>query len=150
MRRQVLATDKISGEKEREQSKITPRLRTVSDKGKGRRGGWALGGWKAINSVFDWLRRRRRDEVQEEMSAKISERNEDDARGIKEEQLFVLLTLVCKWPEKVQNPTNIPNYTTCVLSKKIPSRITRYLFCGYSYILVFLCIRRYRDQICFL
>lgn len=80
MRRQVLEIDKISEEKERKESKIGPKLQTLSDKGKGRRDVETRGGWKSHKNISDWLKGRCLDEVQEEVSARISHRNEGDVR----------------------------------------------------------------------
>lgn len=72
MSRQVRETVEIFIEKERGESKITPRLRTVEDSGKGVSGGDNLGGWRAKNSDLDLLIRRRRDVAQEVIADRIS------------------------------------------------------------------------------
>ncbi len=77
IRRQVRARAVILLEKVREESKTIPRLRTVAERGKGRRGGGViLGGHRNINSVLELLMRSLREEAQAVIELRTSGRNE--------------------------------------------------------------------------
>lgn len=76
IRRQVRARAVILLEKVREESKTIPRLRTVAERGKGRRGGAILGGHRNINSVLELLMRSLREEAQAVIELRTSDRNE--------------------------------------------------------------------------
>lgn len=72
-------------EKDSEESKITPRLRTVDESERGRIGGEIRGGQRRRNSDFELLSRRLREEVQVVISARIDRRREgwEEGSGIR-------------------------------------------------------------------
>ena len=68
-------------EKDKDESKIMPKLRTDLERGNGRRGGEIRGGWKTMYSDFDWFSKRRLEDAQEEISDKTSDKIEEESKG---------------------------------------------------------------------
>lgn len=79
------AIDEMLDEKDSEESKITPRLRTVDESERGRIGGEIRGGQRRRNSDLELLSRRLREEVQVVISARIDRRREgwEEGSGIR-------------------------------------------------------------------
>lgn len=76
IRRQVRAVVSMLSEKETEESKIIPRLRTVAERGNGIRGGASLGRCSNRNSVLVLLIKSLREASQADIAVRISERKE--------------------------------------------------------------------------
>lgn len=81
MRRQVRAVLRTLLEKERDESRVTPRFLTVIESEKGSKGAETRGGWSAMNSDLDVLRSRLREEHQEEMSERMLVKREGSEKG---------------------------------------------------------------------